>query len=102
MGKKSTRSFKVLQRKHQDAVAARKQAARARKAILGFGGLMGEITALASGIGTQAVKAELEALRAERRALKKLHVVAAAMVEGRDVASETQELASDAAETEDA
>jgi hypothetical protein len=76
MSEKKLRKFQKLLDVYRDAVAARKEAAKKRKAIKGLGGPMGDIAALASDISAEAVKVELACLRAERRALKQLHVYA--------------------------
>jgi hypothetical protein len=73
MSDKTLRRFRKLLDAHAEAVSARKEASRKRKAIRGIGGPMGDIAALASDISSDAVKAELACLRAERKALKQLH-----------------------------
>lgn len=77
MSEKKLRRFQNLRDAHDKAVQARKEAAGTRKAIKGLGGLVGDIAALASDISSQAVKAELACLRAERKALNQLHAYAA-------------------------
>ncbi|MFO1147099.1 MAG: hypothetical protein U1E62_01890 [Alsobacter sp.] len=76
MNEKTLRKFHRLREAHAEAARARKEAAKKRRAIKGLGGPAGDIAALASDIGSEAVKAELTSLRAERKALKQLHAYA--------------------------
>lgn len=71
--KSAGKRFEKLRREHEKAVEARKEAASKRSAIKGVGGPLGDLTALASDLGTAAVETELALLRTERKALKKLH-----------------------------
>jgi hypothetical protein len=80
MSEKQIRKFASLKQIYKEAAEIRKESARARKAIKGLGGSKGDLVAVASQIYSDAVKAELEALRAERRSLKKLHVYVVHMV----------------------
>jgi hypothetical protein len=76
MTDKQARKFDKLLEAHKDARQRRKVAAAARGEVKGVDGRSGLLAALASSAGTKAVEAELDALRAERRALKKLHKLA--------------------------
>ena len=76
MSDKLVRRFARYRDKLNDAARARKEATKVRKSIKGLGGAMGEVEALASELSTEAVMKELDALKAERRALKKLHAFA--------------------------
>jgi hypothetical protein len=76
MSEKTLRKFKKLLEAHANTMKARKEAAKKRKSIKGLGGAMGDIAALASDIGSEAVRAELACLKMERKALKQLHAYA--------------------------
>lgn len=81
MTDKQARKFEKLLEAHKDAKQARKVAASARGEVKGIDGRGGLMSALASSAGTKAVEAELDALKAERRALKKLHAFAVKHIE---------------------
>ena len=72
--------FEKLQREHDRVGRARQEAAAHRASIKGIGGPLGDLTALASDIGTAAIETELALLKAERKALKKLHAFASKAV----------------------
>jgi hypothetical protein len=76
MTDKRARKFEKLLEACKDARRMRKRAAAARREIKGLGGWNGAVTALASPAGARAVEAELNAMKAERRALKKLYAFA--------------------------
>lgn len=70
------KKFEKLVKEHEKASEARQEAAAHRASIKGLGGPLGELEALSSTVGTEAVETELALLRAERKALKKLHAFA--------------------------
>lgn len=72
MSDKSARKFQKLLDAHREAVEARKSAAKAARAVRGLDGDAYSLSALASKAGAKALAAEIEALREERRTLKRL------------------------------
>lgn len=76
MSDKRARKFDKLLEDHKDARHRRKKAASARREIKGLDGRIGALSALASPTGAKAVAAELDALKAERRALQRLFIFA--------------------------
>ena len=99
MTDKKARKLDKLLETHKEARYARKTAAAARAGVKGVQGRGGTLAALASTAGTKAVEAELVALRAERRALKKLHAFA---VKTLDRAVDASKAAAGAGERSDA
>jgi hypothetical protein len=73
MTEKQARKFEKLRQGYDEARRVRKSAAKATRAVQGIGGAARLVIALASPAGTKAIEAELAAMKAERRALKKLH-----------------------------
>ena len=76
MSDKRARKFDKLLEAHKDARQTRKVAASARREVKGLDGRHGAISVLSSPAGAKAVEVEVEALKAERRALKRLYAFA--------------------------
>lgn len=76
MSDKHARKFDKLLASHKEARLVRKRAAAARSEIKGLDGRLSAIRVLASPASAKAVEAELDALKVERRALKKLFAFA--------------------------
>ncbi len=72
MTEKQARKFEKLRQGYDEARRLRKAAAKATRAVQGIGGADSLVIALASPAGAKAIEAELAAMKAERRALKKL------------------------------
>jgi hypothetical protein len=89
MKDKHARKLDKLLQDHREARRTRKTACAARGVVKGVQGRGGRLAALASSAGTKAVEAELAALKAERRALKKLHAFAVKTVGRAAVSSKT-------------
>ena len=70
---KRARKFNQLLEAQKEARQIRKKAAAARSEVKGLDGRNGALLVLSSAVGAKAVEAELQALKAERRALKKLY-----------------------------
>jgi hypothetical protein len=76
MSDKHARKFDKLLASHREARLVRKRAAAARRNIKGLDGRLSNLRVLASPASAKAVEAELDALKVERRALKKLFAFA--------------------------
>jgi hypothetical protein len=76
MSDKHARKFDKLLASHKEARLVRKRAAAARSEIKSLDGRLSAIRVLASPASAKAVEAELDALKVERRSLKKLFAFA--------------------------
>lgn len=80
MANADVKQFDLLRRAYKDAGKARKEAARAAKAVKGLGGPRSRMEAIASSPGKRAATAELDALRDQALALEKMLAFAIARV----------------------
>ncbi|MCP8937368.1 hypothetical protein NK718_02475 [Alsobacter sp. SYSU M60028] len=80
MANADVKQFDLLRKAYKDAGKARKEAARAVKAVKGLGGPRSGMEAIASSPGKRAVNAELDALRDQALALEKMLAFAIARV----------------------